>query len=439
MPHCYYIAPFPKVCILSQIIVRTLHKFRLAPRVTRSPIWALKGNRIPDQHDIVTADSTKSNLCLTPGCVHAASDILYNLSPDYKSIDPCANFEEFVCGGWKDRHDLREDQGRAFTGSIMIENTQMLVKNILEAPYPKNSTHSYFSPRELSTANSTADEQNFEKMKAVYDACLDEAAIKNIGVAPLMNIIREVERTAGADDNAVRDTIILLAKYRVFSLIYYSIGADDKAPDEVVVSVGAPGEIGLPSKERYEDDSLVKKYEDTLDQVLSALFPDHNKSGYAASAIVDLEKKLAAASPDTQERTDITKMYNPYSLSDAAALAPQIDLAGIISTFAPRGVNVDRLIVSTPKYMTALADILSETPKSTLQGYFIWKVVQSFAPYVEADAVKPCRRFSNQLLGIVGSNLSGDNEDFLTVCRILMPPKNAGGHAFVIWIAWAGY
>jgi endothelin-converting enzyme len=81
----------------------------------------------------------ESELCLTPACVHAASEVLYNLSPQYKELDPCDNFEELVCGGWRERHDLRADQGDAFTGTIMSENSQMLLRHILEAPYPKDS------------------------------------------------------------------------------------------------------------------------------------------------------------------------------------------------------------------------------------------------------------------------------------------------------------
>lgn len=80
-----------------------------------------------------------SNVCLTPECVHASSEILYNLSPNYKELDPCEDFEELVCGGWTERHDLRPDQGDMFTGTIMEENSQILLRHILEAPYPKDS------------------------------------------------------------------------------------------------------------------------------------------------------------------------------------------------------------------------------------------------------------------------------------------------------------
>lgn len=83
---------------------------------------------------------------MTPACVHAASEILYNLSPNYKELDPCNDFEELVCGGWRDRHDLRADQGDAFTGTIMSENSELLLRHILEAPYPKDSQVSTIKP-----------------------------------------------------------------------------------------------------------------------------------------------------------------------------------------------------------------------------------------------------------------------------------------------------
>lgn len=87
--------------------------------------------------------------------MHAASEILYNLSPNYKELDPCTDFEELVCGGWRDRHDLRPDQGDAFTGTIMNENSELLLRHILEAPYPKDSQVSLFSDKGKPSINSS--------------------------------------------------------------------------------------------------------------------------------------------------------------------------------------------------------------------------------------------------------------------------------------------
>jgi endothelin-converting enzyme len=151
-------------------------------------------------------------------------------------------------------------------------------------------------------------------MKAIYDACLNETVIKMLGVSPLMDILHRVEEAFPAeqaadnvnpsDVNAIKETLLLLSKLGLSALIASGTGSDDKAPDNVVTFVSPPWTIGLPSKERYEDEKLVKKYEDVLTRVLSTLYPGRNAR--SLSAVVDFEKKLAAASPSTEELEDIT-------------------------------------------------------------------------------------------------------------------------------------
>jgi endothelin-converting enzyme len=157
---------------------------------------------------------------------------------------------------------------------------------------------------QLAAFKKSTDEENFDKLKAAYDACLDESAIKKLGAAPLAQILNQVAQLFEQPNNYTKDAILFLAKNGVSALIATGAGADDKDPDSVITLVSPPWSFGLPSKERYEDEQLVKKYESVLTEVLSALFPDH--SGEPFSTIVDFEKKLAAASPDTQEREDIT-------------------------------------------------------------------------------------------------------------------------------------
>ena len=127
----------------------------------------------------------EAEICLTPACVLAASEILENMSPRYHDIDPCTNFDKFVCEGWAEKHDLRADQGGAFTGTIMAENAQMILRHVLESPYPVDN--------QVIEVHSAAKQKIFEKLHDAYDACMDEEAIRGMGSAPLLDVLRKVE------------------------------------------------------------------------------------------------------------------------------------------------------------------------------------------------------------------------------------------------------
>ena len=82
-------------------------------------------------------------------------------------------------------HDLREDQADVFTGTIMHENSQILLRHILEAPFPKM----------VAKASSviSADEENFGKMKAAYRSCMDESTIKAQQSLPLIELLKRIQ------------------------------------------------------------------------------------------------------------------------------------------------------------------------------------------------------------------------------------------------------
>lgn len=160
---------------------------------------------------------------------------------------------------------------------------------------------------QLAVTEKSADEGNFDKMKAAYDSCLDEDRIKKAGAAPLMRVLDDIKETYATtthDSHALGETITLLAKYGIPGLVSIGTGADDTDPDTVVISVSAPYSFGLPSKERYEDDALVEKYRKVVIDVLSHLYGGDGGNVYGE--VVELEKKLAAASPDSEDRDDVT-------------------------------------------------------------------------------------------------------------------------------------
>lgn len=116
-------------------------------------------------------------------------------------------------------------------------------------------------------------------------------------------------------------------------------------------------------------------------------------------SIVLFESKLAQATPDEEDAEDVTKYYNPLNLDQIRDLLPQVSAQYLISTLGPANFKPEKLIVGSPSYLKALSGILRETSAEALQAYFVWKTVQAYAYKVEDEALKPLKRFNNDLLG----------------------------------------
>lgn len=187
--------------------------------------------------------------------------------------------------------------------------------------------------------------------------------------------------------------------------------ADDKDPDSVVLSLNAPDRPGLPSKEYYENADIIRTYSSMIGEVLEALLQEAQSRSFKSpadykkrspglvKAIVDLESRLAAATPDAEDAQDVTKYYNPRSLAEVRSLLPQLSVESVLSSLAPHDYQPDRIIVGSPSYLESLSTIIEESTAETLLAYFVWKTVQTYAYEVEDEALKPLKRFNNELLG----------------------------------------
>ena len=181
----------------------------------------------------------------------------------------------------------------------------------------------------------------------------------------------------------------------------------------------APYQPGLPAKEYYNETEVVKSYKDVIGQVLEALLqearPDSSfllpwqgqrleGPGFFVTnealldSIINFETKIAEASPDPEDALDVTKYYNPRSLEETRALIPQISIPYLISRRSPDYIPA-KIIIGSPSYLKAVSELLSNTKKETIQAYLVWKTVQFYGKYIESEALKPLKRFNNQLQG----------------------------------------
>lgn len=257
-------------------------------------------------------EAAAAGLCLTQACIHAADGYLTNLSPNYKNIDPCEDFEEFVCGGWRGAHDMRADQGMTDALGLINDGVTSTIRNILEGDYPDSSDHSTFSPSNLGATVSSTDRNNFDELKAAYDACMDVDTITKEGIQPIVALIDELAKTfdsSSASPVDYSDSVLFLKKRGISSFFSFYVSDDDKDPETQIIGVSPIRSFGLPSKDYFEDKDVVSQYLSAMTKVLGAIKPSVAKIGAAdkaAKALVEFESRLSLAAPDKEDMDDVT-------------------------------------------------------------------------------------------------------------------------------------
>jgi endothelin-converting enzyme len=171
-----------------------------------------------------------------PACRNASESILLSLSPNYKNIDPCTNFEELVCGGWNQNHILKSELTAPASVFTKLEKETLVIRReILEGPYPNNY---------LLSDSSAIDRKIFKKIKETYHACMNEDPASKFGAEPLIEILNEVIRlfpveaptslknvsTETREQDEMANIIIFLSKLYVTALVSLSVGLNIEDP-----------------------------------------------------------------------------------------------------------------------------------------------------------------------------------------------------------------
>lgn len=137
----------------------------------KSTAEALNGES-PRIH-VVTADteSTKSlkdnkdSVCLTPGCVHAASKMLEQMD---SSVEPCDDFYNFACGKFVEDTIIPDDKVSVNAFSVISDKLQEQLRTIITAPIGDNEI------------------EPFKMVKKLYVACMNKSKFLKLFIRLLL-------------------------------------------------------------------------------------------------------------------------------------------------------------------------------------------------------------------------------------------------------------
>ena len=194
----------------------------------------------------------------------------------------------------------------------------------------------------------------------LYQLAKDFARRYQEGVAPLQKRLEQFTKLSSYADYQKHWAQFILEGSA--SPVSFDIDADMKNATVYALFAAAPGLI-LPEKNYYDKDNpqgpvLLKQWSIMTKKLLQKVGYDEDQADNLIDETIQFDSLLVPNVKSAEESADYSKMYNPQSLAEFAAHTNQLDLAKVISELI--GTQPEKVIVTEPKYMAALDQILKD-------------------------------------------------------------------------------
>jgi putative endopeptidase len=242
-----------------------------------------------------------------------------------------------------------------------------------------------------------------KKLRDLYDAFLDQRQINARGLEPVK---KTLEYIAGLKTRQEVATAMGRPDLGIPSPFSDAIGSDVKDSNKYQVTFFQGG-LGLPDREYYlKDDPALAKIRDAYKAHLARLFSMMGLSNpqKRAAAVYDVERQMAEVEWPREDDRDADKTYNPMTLKEIKALAPDFPwdaliAAGGITPNSPTGPRI--MIVAEKSAFPKLAKIFARTPLDVWRDY-------AAVHYVDSNAAYLPEAFDKENFAFYGTALQGN-------------------------------
>ena len=283
-----------------------------------------------------------------------------NLADMDRSVDPCADFYTYSCGGWMKSNPIPADQSSWSVYGKVYEDNLVFLRAILEqAATEKN--------RDAVT----------QKIGDYYGACMDEAKVESLGAKPLQPDLEAIASLKSTSELAP-----LLAKLQlsgVGALFGSGPEQDPDNSDAMIVAVGQGG-LGLPDRDYYlKDDAKSKetreRYLQHVQKVFELLGDSPEVAKQNAATVMRMETGLAKASLTRVERRDPYKQKHKMSPAELGKIAPEFNWPEFLTTV--KLPNVEVINVAWPDFFKEVNSQLKSASLNDWKTYLRFHVANT--------------------------------------------------------------
>jgi putative endopeptidase len=300
-----------------------------------------------------------------------------------RNADPCVDFFQYSNGAWRAANPIPASMTRWSRRWAAGEAAKDRLKEILE---------------EVSRRSDWQRGSVEQLIGDYYVACMDEARVDKLGLAPAKPMLAQIDGIKSAAD--LQAAIRSLQELGVSVPFGFGSRPDNHDPSQTIGDVAAAG-LGLPDRDYYlkPDQRFVEirqKYHDHVARmlVLAGATPDAAKT--AAESVFQFEKKLAEASLDNVALRDPAATDHKTSFADLKKLAPAFDWDAF---FNHAHISRADLNVSEPKFLQEVDRQIRETPLPEWKSYLKWQLLNAGANALSAPFVNENFAFTSALTG----------------------------------------
>ncbi|KAI4548035.1 hypothetical protein MG293_000365 [Ovis ammon polii] len=350
------------------------------------------------------------------------------------TVEPCADFFKYACGGWLKRNVIPETSSRYSNFDILRDELEVVLKDVLQEP-------------------KTEDIIAVQKAKMLYRSCINETAIESRGGEPLLRLLPDIydwpvalenwEQKYGSSWTAEKSIAQLNSKYGKKVIINFFVGTDDKNSTNHIIHIDQP-QLGLPSRDYYECTAAYKEactaYVDFMISVAKLIRQERglpiNESQLSLemNKVMDLEKEIAnsvktvildaddstklvrphertvtEATTKSEDRNDPMLLYNKMTLAEVQNKF-SLEFNGkpfswsnftneIMSTVNINIPHEEEVIVYAPEYLTNLKLILAKYSARDLQNLMSWRFIMDLVSSLSRNYKESRNAFRKALYG----------------------------------------